>query len=168
MIPFIDSERQRIISLLEEYPEMMQKIALLEYELKSTAVSETELIEAMALHPADPTGVTSRSNSVSDPTARIAMEYQDVLSGLDEEAKEAATQELNALRSIVDRLNFYVGCLPATQATVIRGYYLEGKTWTELEAELEISPRTMADHRDKGVNGLARMIQYIGSRGKKK
>lgn len=160
--------RQRIISLLEEYPEIKQKMALLEYELENTAVSENELIEAMALRPSDMTEVTSGSNSVSDPTARIAMEYKDVLSGLDEEAKASAEHELKTLRNIVDRLNFYIKCLPQSQEAVIRGYYIEGKTWAELEKELDVSTRTLLDHRDKGVDALVRMFQYISSRGKKK
>lgn len=156
--------KQHVIALLNEYAELKQKINLLEYELKCSALSGEELIEAMALRPLALNGVSVNGGAVSDPTVKIATEYERILIGMDEETKAAVESELRVLQATVDRVDFYVHLLPPEQAEVIRGYYMEGKTWPELEKQFDKSVRTLSDHRDKGIEALARMFQYIGSR----
>lgn len=159
--------KKYVTTLLQKYAELQQKIKLLEYELKCSTVSGDQLIEAMALRPATLNGVAVSGGSTPDSTARIATEYENILFGMNEEAKTAVENELQALRNTVDRLNFYVQLLPQEQGDVIRGYYMEGKNWPTLEQELGKSTRTLSDHRDKGIDALAKMFQYIGSRGLK-
>lgn len=64
----------------------------------------------------------------------------------------------------MDRIDFYVALLPPEQAEVIRGHYMEGKSWPVLEQELSKSVRTLSDHRDKGIDALTRMFHYISTR----
>lgn len=160
----LKATRKYVTTLLGEYAELQQKIELLKYELQCSTISGDELIEAMVLRPLAPSGIAVNSSAVSDPTARVATEYERVLLGMSEEAKASVEHDLRILQATVDRLDFYVQLLPPEQAEVIRGYYMENKSWPVLEQELGKSTRTLTDHRDKGVDALARMFQYIGSK----
>lgn len=156
--------KEYVTSLLNDYIGLQQKIHLLEYELKCSTLSGEDLIEAMALRVPVLNGVAVKGGSVSDSTARIATEYEQVLICMDNEVRASMESELHTLQATVGRIDFYVDLLPPEQAEVIRGYYMEGKSWPELEKKLHKAVRTLSDHRDKGVEALARMFQYIGSK----
>lgn len=156
--------RKYVTTLLGKYAELQQKIELLKYELRCSTISGDELIEAMVLRPLAPSGIAVSGNAVSDPTARVATEYERVLLGMSEDAKASVERDLSILQATVDRLDFYVQLLLPEQAEVIRGYYMENKSWPVLEQELGKSTRTLTDHRDKGVDALTKMFQYIGSK----
>lgn len=159
--------RKHVIALLSKYAELQQQIKLLKYELECSTVSGDELIEAMVLRPIALNTVAASGGTVSDSTARVATEYESVLLGMSKEARASVERDLRILQATVDRLDFYVQLLPPEQAEVIRGYYMEGKSWPVLEQELGKSTRTLADHRDKGLDALAKMFQYIGSKVRK-
>lgn len=156
--------RKYVTTLLGKYMELQQKIKLLQYELKCSAISDDELIEAMVLRPIALNGISVTSSGTSDSTAKVATEYENILFGMSEDAKSSVEKELRILQAAVDRLDFYVNLLPPEQATVIRGHYMEGKSWPTLEQELNKSVRTLTDHRDKGIDALSRMFDYVGSR----
>ena len=156
--------RTYVTTLLGKYMELQQRIKLLEYELKCSTISGDEMIEAMVLRPLALNGISVTGSGVSDSTAKVAAEYENALFGLTEEAKASIENELRALQATVGRIDFYVALLPPEQAEVIRGHYMEGKSWPVLEQELSKSVRTLSDHRDKGIDALTRMFHYISTR----
>ena len=68
--------REQVMRILEEYPDIQRKIALLRYELEHPSLaSADEMIESMAF--AKHEGISQMKGHISNKTLYIALNYQE-------------------------------------------------------------------------------------------
>lgn len=151
--------RNDIIKKLEAYPSMREKIALLRYELEHPAtISPDEMIQAMAFSHED--GIGRPTNSISNKTMYIAMNYQTEAARQLSGAMDEIVSKLVPLEREVDRLDYYLSFVEQRAAAVIRLYYFQHKSWDSIARELEMSRRSAQNIRNAAVDKLAEMYSF--------
>ena len=154
---------QKVINLLKTHSEKKRQIEILRYELSHLPrVNEQEFIESLSLRGPLP-GSQHGAGIISDKTMTIAMQYRDVALRLNNESALQITRELRALEEETDRLDHFVSLLSERQAMVIRKYYFEGRSWSEIEAESSISKRSLTNERNHALTALTSMYQFLDS-----
>lgn len=153
----------QVVKLLEEYPAMKKKIDLLQYELERTkAVPSSEFLVAMTFGRGSMESCRSTSD-VSDPTLRIAMNYENTADRLKSEAVKDIISELEPLNEVVDRLEHYVLLLDKRQRTVIQAIYFNRCSLDETAEQLGIAPRTVRTVKKAALEQLNSMYEYVKS-----
>ena len=157
-----EDAKKCVLHLLEEYRKNIRKIAQLRYELEHPSlVSPAEMMEAMTF--AKGTREGSRPvGYVSDKTLYIAMNYQEAAASLNDESREEIVSKLIPLEREVDRLEHYIQLLPTQQATLLRCHFFDGVGWSELCAEMRLSPKTLRKLREEAVDALTEMYEFAG------
>ena len=126
----------QVVKLLEEYPAMKKKIDLLQYELERTkAVPSSEFLVAMTFGRGSMESCRSTSD-VSDPTLRIAMNYENTADRLKSEAVKDIISELEPLNEVVDRLEHYVLLL----YSFLTGVFVRFLLWYIYRRLIPLSP----------------------------
>ncbi len=157
-----DEMRTRVISLLESYHKRMDRIALLHYELEHPAnVSPDEMIDAMSFGHAD--GDIRSKGYISNKTLYIAMNYQERANQMNSESREDVVKRLIELEHEQERLAYCISLLDDKQATVIRRFYFEGRTWSEIAQELHVVLRTIYKIKNRALDRLAAMYAFSES-----
>lgn len=154
--------KEQVISTLKEYQKLKKKAALLRYELDNPpSISEKELIESLAISSSGGDGVP-RSGRSSDRTMAIAAKYQDTAARMNEDVIQEITSELYTIEAKIRRIDTYVDMLEPERAVVIRRYYLESKTWNEIEDELHLCLRALTNRRDEALKDPMEMYDFVG------
>lgn len=155
-------QRKRVVETLKGYPKKQKQISVLRYELEHPShVSEEELIESLSLAKSE-TGGGKSPGHISNKTMMIAMQYQDAAARMNSDVVAEIAQELSALEAEVERIDYYLTLLDEGKALVLRRYYIEQKSWAEIEAEFGLSQRALIKRRDDGVGELAEMFGFLG------
>lgn len=153
--------KKRVIETLKSYPQKKKQISLLRYELEHPShISEEELIESLSLAKAADGGGRSKGR-ISNKTMMIALQFQETAQQMNSGVVVEITQELADLEAEVDRIDYYLSLLNEGQALVLRRYYMEQKTWSEIEAEFSLSQRALIKRRDDGVEELTEMFGLL-------
>lgn len=154
----------QVTALLETYPDMRRKIAVLRYELEHPAtVSPDEMIDALSFARGD--GAGRSAGHVSNKTLYIAMNYQTEAARLSGETMDEIVRQLIPLERETERLEHYVSLLQVRQVEVIRLYYFEQMPWDELSRKLNTSAKTLRRLRNDAVKSLSDMYDLAqGSR----
>lgn len=153
--------REEVKALLKKYQGWQKKITLLEFERKNPSeVTQMEVLDGLALARPLIEGVGA-SGHISDKTMQIALSFRKKTDRMNCDTIVDIDQELNILRTRIEKLDFYVSQLDEKQAEVIRGHYFEGKSWTNLQKELHISSRTLSNRRAAGLDALIAMGEYL-------
>ena len=149
-----------VIGLLESYHKRMNQIALLHYELEHPAnVSPDEMIGVMSLGHGD--GAARSKGHISNKTLYIALKYQEKSDRVNYEAHEEVVDRLIELEREQERLVYYITLLKDTQQeTVIRRFYFEGRTWSEIARELNVVTRTVHKIKNRALDRLAAMYTF--------
>lgn len=149
-----------VIGLLESYHERMNQIALLHYELEHPAnISPDEMIGAMSLGHSD--GSVRSNGHISNKTLYIALNYQEQTDRTNSEVREEVVDRLIKLEREQDRLVYYIALLKDTQQeTVIRRFYFEKRTWSEIAQELNVVTRTVHKIKNRALDRLAAMYTF--------
>ncbi len=152
--------RAYVISLLESYHERINQIALLHYELEYPAnVSSDEMIGAMSLGHGD--GATRSKGHISNKTLYIALNYQEQTDRANAEVREEVVDRLIALEREQERLAYYIALLKDTQQeTVIKRFYFEGRTWSDIAQELNVVTRTVHKIKNRALDRLVAMYTF--------
>ena len=154
--------KNRIINLLETYPERQRQIALLHYELEHPAqTSESEMLSAMALGHGD-SGGGHPGGHISDRTFYIALNYRSRADQMNAGAKEEIVLQLVALEQEQKRLEYYVSLLDARQVTVIQLIYFERLHLEEIASQVGVVLRTIRKIKDRAIDNLAQMYGFTG------
>lgn len=155
-------KKQEVFDALKAYPQKKKQISLLRYELEHPShISEEELIENLSLAKAE-AGIGSSPGHISNKTMMIALQYQDAAARINGGVVAEITQELSVLEAEVARIDYYLTLLDEGKALVLRRYYLEQRSWAELEAEIHLSQRALIKRRDDAVEELAEMFGFLG------
>lgn len=152
--------RQDILYLLEHYNHMRAEIDTLKYELAHLGqLKDAEIIEAMIFQV--PTDERVATSEISDKTTRIALNYQEQMAQLQKDAINEITGRLAYLTATVERLDFYIGKLPALDSAILREHYFEKYSWRELQELKGISTKTLLRHRDEAVKRLVELYEPL-------
>ena len=111
-----------VVNILESYPKRELQISLLHYEMQHTAhISPEEMIEGMSFAHGDSTG--GRKGRISDKTMYIALNYQERMDRMNEDAANKIARRLLELESEQDRIRYYVSLMEKRESVVIRLTY---------------------------------------------
>ena len=156
--------REKILYLLEHYNQMRAEIDTLKYELAHLSqLEDSEVIEAMTFTVS--TGEHVTAGKTSDKTTGIALNYQDRKAQLQKDAVNEITGRLAYLTTMVERLDFYIGKLPALDSAILREHYFEKYSWRELQELKGISTKTLLRHRDEAVKRLVALYEPLARMG---
>lgn len=148
---------QYVLSLLENYPQMIRRIELMRYELRFTkAVTPQEMIEVMTYARKGTQGIADMPHDVPG----IALSYRDITERLNQEIISEALEKYMGLLREQDRLLHYVDLLSAREREIITAYYFDQRSWSEISKSLGISPRTAYAIRSQAIDELATMYSY--------
>lgn len=108
---------------------------------------------------------TARSKGhISNKTLYIALNYQAQTDRVNSEAHEEVVDRLIELEREQERLVYYITLLKDTQQeTVIRRFYFEGRTWSEIAQELNVVTRTVYKIKNRAIDRLAAMYTFTDS-----
>lgn len=152
--------RNDIIKKLEAYPSMREKIALLRYELEHPAtISPDEMIQAMAFSHED--GIGRPTNSISNKTMYIAMNYQTEAARQLSGAMDEIVSKLVPLEREVDRLDYYLSFLDTQQREVVQKCFFEKLPLQKAADALSISLWSIRKRRDGALEKLTEMYNYV-------
>ena len=158
-----ETTKTKVIHLLEEYPENKQRIALLRYELEHPAtVTSAEIIDAMTFTQSP--GEGRSIGTVSDKTHNIAANYEAAAARMNAELMDDLVTRLFALKQMTNKLEYYVGLLPAQEQTVIQLYYFKRITIQEIADEMEVSVWLVRRRREEAVKHLCEMYEFVDTR----
>ena len=148
---------QYVLSLLENYPQMIRKIELMRYELRfAKAVTPQEMIEVMTYAKKG----TQVAAEMPRDVPGIALSYRDVTERLNQEMISEALEMYMSLLREQDRLLHYVNLLSAREREIITAYYFDQRSWSEISKSLGISPRTAYAIRSQAIDELVTMYSY--------
>ena len=148
---------QYVLSLLENYPQMIRKIELMRYELRFTkAVTPQEMFEVMTYSRKGTQGIADMPHDVPG----IALSYRDITERLNQEIISEALEKYMGLLREQDRLLHYVNLLSEREREIITAYYFDQRSWSEISKSLGISPRTAYAIRSQAVDELVTMYSY--------
>ncbi|MBS1450550.1 MAG: sigma-70 family RNA polymerase sigma factor [Oscillospiraceae bacterium] len=148
---------QYVLSLLENYPQMIRKIELMRYELRfASAVTPQEMIEVMTYAKKEIQGGAEMPHDVPG----IALSYRDLAARLNQETANEALDAYLVLLREQDRLHHYVNLLSTRECEVITKYYFNQRSWNEISKALGISSRTAYAIRSQAIAELATMYSY--------
>ena len=148
---------QYVLSLLENYPQMIRKIELMRYELRSAkAVTPQEMIEVMTYAKKG----TQVAAEMPRDVPGIALSYRDITERLNQEIISEALETYMSLLREQDRLLHYVNLLSAREREIITAYYFDQRSWSEISKSLGISPRTAYAIRSQAIDELVTMYSY--------
>ncbi len=152
--------RTYVIGLLESYNKRMNQIALLHYELEHPAnISPDEMIGAMSLGHGD--GTARSKGHISNKTLYIALNYQEQTDKMNTDAREEVVERLIELEREQEKLAYYITLLnDKQQETVIRRFYFEGHTWSDIARELHVVTRTVHKIKNRALDRLADMYTF--------
>ena len=148
---------QYVLSLLENYPQMIRKIELMRYELRfAKAVTPQEMIEVMTYAKKG----TQVAAEMPRDVPGIALSYRDVTERLNQEMISEALETYMSLLREQDRLLHFVNLLSAREREIITAYYFDQRSWSEISKSLGISPRTAYAIRSQAIDELVTMYSY--------
>lgn len=155
--------KERMVSLLEDYSKRERQIALLHYEMQHTVrISPEEMINTMALSHSDGMGGSSKSH-ISNKTMYIALNYQEQMERMTTETTNEIAQRLLELETEQDRIRYYVSLLEKREATVIRSFYIESRSWEEIAQEIDVALRTVHKIKSRAIKHLAELYAYTAN-----
>ncbi len=124
-----------------------------------STVSPDEMIDAMSLSHSGET-LHDRGH-ISNKTFYIALNYQEYTDQINYETRKEIIDRLAELEDEQERLVYYVALLNnKQQETVIRRFYFEGHTWSEVARELHIAIRTAHKIKSRALDRLAAMYSF--------
>ena len=158
--------KARTIGLLETYLKRERQISLLHYEMQHSArISPEEMIDGMSFGHGESLGGSGKGH-ISNKTMYIALNYQDRMEHMNQEAMNEIAQRLLKLEGEQDRLRYYVSLLEKREAEAIRLIYFEGYNQDDAAKKLGVVPRTLRRIKNGAVDKLAEMYEFLGQPGK--
>lgn len=152
-------DHERVLHVLNDYPNMMRKISILRFELEHpTTVAPEDMLEAMNYAHGDGGGVPN--GTVSNKTLYIAMNYQYAAERANSEIRDQILARLLPLEQKIKRVDYYLGLLTTNEEMVLRRMYIEKQRLSETAATMNISVWTARRLRDKAVEKLAEMVSF--------
>ena len=135
---------------LKRYREFEATVANLREEVTAQeALLKIETAAPIAKYGTEPSGGSSELNAVESAAARkIAIENKI----------ERLTREADNINRVLRKVDRALDALPDQEKQLVKGYYIDKKSWRDLSIELYITEKWASSCGNKGVKRLARMI----------
>ena len=157
--------REYVIQQLQEHNKIRKEISVLEFELKALlTMNSNDLIESMTFVPS--VTETVQSSSISDKTASIALNYQQVYQTQVHETVQQILVQLNESKLQVERLEFYISTLAPEISEILRQHYFDELTWEEIANRNCSCLRTIKNRRERGIEYLAKLYEKLADMGR--
>lgn len=141
--------------LLQIYPDLRVMSENIRRQIKCMCEegdNKDDDIAALALRHAAPDEIPGYSaGTISDKTCRTAIEYQKVLDNESAEALQELITELVLLENVVEKTDTGLTILSETQKEIIKLYYWEGQTWSEIAGNLIMTESTCKQRRKEAI-----------------
>ena len=136
--------------LLQQYNVLQGRIAVL----------EAELTMQEALDEQDTTAMLSQE-PIGSETAEgaLALIQQEAVLRIQKTSPKSLSYKLQIYRGELSRLEKALASLPPLWEAVLRGLYIEGRTYLALEEQLAISQRSISRYRKKALAALGDFLQ---------
>lgn len=143
-----------IVSLLEEYPDTMRKIALLRYEVEHPAPIKfgKKIIEG-----------ASADGKSADESLNYAIRFHNEANLVSIKDIEDITSVLIPMEQDRDRLLHYISLLEERQQIPLKLHYFKRLSWDKIEEEVCTSPKTLRKLVKQAVDSLAEMYAFAAS-----
>jgi hypothetical protein len=149
---------EALIDLLENFRQNERKVKVLQFELANPPqLTSSELIEAMALSA--PEQVEGMTGHISDKTMRIALNHENLAAEMMVETRDTILKELVPLKVQQDKLKYFISLL-GNEGRILVGYYVDGKSWNQLEQETEVTIRTLHRWKNEQVKKLFNLYLF--------
>ena len=157
--------REYVLRQLQDHNKLRKEISVLEFELKALLpIDSNDLIETMTFM--QPATETVQSSSISDKTASIALNYQQVGQTQVHEAVQQIFAQLNESKLQVERLEFYLSTLAPEISDILRQHYFDELTWEEIANRNCNCLRTIKNRRERGIEHLAKLYEKLADMGR--
>jgi len=146
--------REYVEYLLENYHSIRREIAHLRFELQYFKdITPDETLEMLTFSKS--VGETVQNSMVSDKTAKIALVYREINKRQNWRAKSEIAVAIRQCEHALDKLDNCIACLPEKFARVVKGIYIDEKTWPQICSEQFIAQRTVSNYRKKAIEEIA-------------
>lgn len=156
-----------VVNQLSTYRQACQNIQTLKFELRALTSLSTEntdsLIESMTFSHSSEEPV--KSGQLSDKTASIALNYRTVNMEQVRSAKREIVLQLGYYQLRVSRLEAYLDALPQDEADILRCFYFNQMTWSEISQSSHICIRTIMRCRDRAIKRLVEFYTRLAAIG---
>jgi hypothetical protein len=149
---------ERTERLIRDYPANKTRLEFLKNQLSSfQGVTEQDVIDTMLF--SQPDGERVQSNSISDKTAGIALNYRKRRAQINREWYEHLERQYMDLQ---DEICFFEGALRSlsgVEGAVLADQVLNGVTWDELCERYHVCRTMIGKYRKKAISELDRLYQ---------
>lgn len=151
--------RGYVLRTLEEYPNIVRRIAILRYEIEHPiVVSPDEVIDSMNFSRSY--SHSRNSGNISNKTLYIALNYGQKVTELSSESERDLVMRLTELEQKKSRIDYYVSLLNDRKAQIVRQSFFEDMTWDEIAQEIGVTPRTAQLLRHQAIDELVKMYEF--------
>jgi len=154
-------DQEKVTKILQSYRLKKRRIAQLQFELEHPSqITASELLRTIALGSSE-FSIVHSSGSASDKTVDIVANYDEITDRLNLETLEQIKRELRVLMNETEKLELYVSLLDTNYERVIRLRDFEGKSWGDMETELDATERRLRDLRKAAIAELSEMYGFV-------
>lgn len=155
---------EMIVEKLKMYPMLQEKLSLLRFELSNvTHISENDVLDSLAYRSSTREVIAGKNSDNRDRMMKMALSYTDLSIQMNTETIEEICQELDEVKSQVDRMDYYMSLLTPEQKQVLQLCFFQRKTWSDIEEESGYSRRTLTKRRNEAIRRLVQMYNYMGA-----
>ena len=151
--------KEKVISALVDYPNIMRKISVLRYELEHpVSVTPEDMLDVMNYAHGEGTG--SSGGNISNKTLYIAMNYKYAADQAKVETVDQILNRLLPLEQKIKRIDYYLGLLSKDEEAAVRRFYIEKQRATDIAEALNTTVWSVRRLRDRAIEKLAEMISF--------
>ena len=151
----------KVTEILQSYRVKKRKIEQLKFELQNPSqITAAELLRTMAIGSSEFSTIHG-SGGVSDKTMSVVAHYGEIADRMNLEALDEIKSELRVLTNETAKIELYVSLLKSTHEHVIRLRYFEGKSWNDMEKELDMTERWLRELRKAAISELVAMYGFV-------
>ena len=153
--------KEAVIQGLKNYHSLENKRAVLKHELLfPNQVSDIEVLESMNYAKNADTGPVCASSS-SYKTERIAMQYHEVASDMNEAVRSEIARRLVSVEREISRLDCYMSTLRPEEREVARSCYIDGNSIQATAERMRITKWIVRKLKDSSLETMAEMYSFL-------
>ena len=151
----------KVTEILRSYRSKKRMIEQLKFELQNPSqITAAELLRTMAIGSSEFSTVHG-SGGVSDKTMSVVAHYGEIADRMNMESLDEIKRELRALVNETTKIEVYVGLLDSNSERIIRLRDFEGKSWSDMESEINATERRLREQRKAAIAELASMYRFV-------
>lgn len=148
----------RAEQMMKEYKNMKRELQITEFQLsRFKGVDENDIIEAMQF--SHPEGERVQSSTLSDKTAKAALNYKNIAERENDEWFDFLIQRHEYLREELDFFTDSVSKLPGVLPGIITDLLDGGMTWDMMTSKYHVSRTMISKYKKSAMKELDMMYE---------